>query len=210
MPRFDQSDLLPVVAQDVDTGAVLMLAYANEEAVARSLATGRAHFFSRSRQEIWDKGSTSGQVLEVMSIAEDCDGDALLYRVRAPRGTCHTGAYSCFGDEGPRAGELGRLWQTISARIESADPEESYTRRLYEAGIDRVLRKIGEEAGEVIIAGKGGRTEEITAEACDLIYHLWLALRTAGVDLADVAEELRRRAEKGVVTGVPAPDRTLG
>lgn len=203
VPRFDLCALLPVVAQDADTGAVLMLAYANEEAVERSLETGRAHFFSRSRQEIWDKGSTSGQVLELVGIAQDCDGDALLYRVRAPRGACHTGADSCFGDAGPDIGELGRLWRTIGQRIASADPEQSYTRRTYDSGLDRILRKIGEEAGEVIIACKGGRPEEITAEASDLVYHLLLALHASGVRLADVADELRRRAGKGAAAALP-------
>lgn len=194
MQQVDPAALRPVVVQDVDSGAVLMLAYANEDALALTRATGRAHFFSRSRQEIWDKGSTSGQILEVCAVSVDCDGDALLYKVRAPHGACHTGARSCFSDDGPPAGELGRLWQTMRLRIESADPTDSYTRRLYDAGLDRVLRKVGEESGEVIIAFKGGRTEEIAAEASDLLYHLWLALHASGVNLVDIAQVLRARA----------------
>ncbi len=188
-----------MVVQDVDTGAVLMLAYANAEAVARTRETGRAHFFSRSRQEIWDKGRTSGQVLVIVEIAADCDADALLYKVRAPNGACHTGAYSCFGDDGPAAGEFGRLWETMRGRIAGGDASRSYTRRLHESGLDRVLRKIAEEAGEVIIACKGGEVSEISGEASDLIFHLLLALQSTGVELADVAEELKRRAQKGAV-----------
>ncbi len=182
-----------MVVQDEDSGTVLMFAYANSEALAKSRSTGLAYFWSRSRAEIWDKGSTSGQVLEIVAVLEDCDQDAVLYKVWARNGACHTGAYSCFGDGGPQAGELGRLWETVRSRIADADPEASYTRRLYEAGIDRVLRKIGEEAGEVIIGCKGGRAEEIAAEASDLIYHIWVALQTAGVPLEAVTGELRRR-----------------
>ncbi len=182
-----------MVVQDVDTGLVLMLAYASREALERTQATGRAHFYSRSRQSLWDKGATSGQILEVLGIREDCDEDALLYLVRAPRGACHTGAESCFGQDLTPVEELGRLWRTIASRLENGDPQSSYTRRLYDAGIDRILRKVGEEAAEVIIAAKNKDRSEAAAEAADLVYHLFLALQATGVPLADLSDVLARR-----------------
>ena len=193
MPRFDAQGLVPVVVQDVDTGLVLMLAYASREALERTRETGRAHFYSRSRQALWDKGATSGQVLEVLGIREDCDEDALLYLVRARRGACHTGAESCFGQDLTTVEELGRLWRTIASRLASGDPQSSYTRRLYDAGIDRILRKVGEEAGEVIIAAKNKDASEAAAEAADLVYHLFLALQATGVPLSDLSDVLARR-----------------
>jgi phosphoribosyl-ATP pyrophosphohydrolase/phosphoribosyl-AMP cyclohydrolase len=192
--------LWPAVVQDVDTGAVLMLAWTNPEALAASHATGRAHFFSRSRGTLWDKGSTSGQVLELVSIRGDCDGDAYLYQVRARHGACHTGAVSCFGDATVAVGELGRLARTQQDRIREATPDASYTRRLWEQGPDRVLRKVGEEAAEFVIAVKNQDPREVTAEAADLLYHLLLALHTAGVSLDAVAAELRRRDTGGRVS----------
>ena len=186
-------ELRPVVVQEASTGRVLMLAYANEEAVAATRATGRAHFFSRSRQELWDKGATSGQVLTIVGIEPDCDEDTLLYLVDAPHGACHTGAASCFGSVMPPAGELGRLWATVEERVRDADPEVSYTRRLYEAGLDRILRKVGEESAEFLVACKNGDADEVAREASDLLYHVWVALRTAGVPLDAVTQELERR-----------------
>lgn len=194
VPRFDREGLVPVVVQDMDSGAVLMLAYANQQALDHTRASGRAHFYSRSRGELWDKGKSSGQVLSVVRILEDCDQDAVLYQVQAPKGACHTGDFSCFGDSDPLPAELGRLWATLSQRISDADADASYTRRLYASGLDRVLRKIGEEAGEVIIACKGGHPTEVAEEASDLVYHLWVALLAAGVPLTDVAAVLNRRA----------------
>lgn len=205
MLRFDREGLVPVVVQDIESGAVLMLAYANQQALDRTRETGRAHFYSRSRAELWDKGSTSGQVLSVTRILEDCDQDAVLYQVHAPAGACHTGSFSCFGDAEPIPAEFGRLWGTISQRVASASADTSYTRRLYEAGLDRVLRKVGEEAGELIIACKGGRPAEIAEEASDLVYHIFVALLAAGVPLADVAAVLGRRAGRHWI----AADRAL-
>lgn len=192
--RFDVNGLVPVVVQDINSGTVLMVAYANQLAIDMTRATGRAHFWSRSRAEIWDKGATSGQILELVDITVDCDQDSVLYRVRAPKGACHTGAFSCFGDATPAVGELGTLWATIEERIAMATEGESYTRRLFEQGLDRVLRKVGEETGEFLIASKNQDTREIVAEASDLIYHVWLALVTNGVSLGRLTQELRRRA----------------
>ncbi len=185
--------LLPVVVQDVDTGAVLMLAWTNQEAIAATRATGRAHFWSRSRHTLWDKGATSGQRLELAKMVWDCDQDALLYQVHAPRGACHTGQTSCFGDVDLPAAMLSRLFAVQRERLASASDEASYTRRLATQGLDRVLRKVGEESGEFLLAAKNGDPGPICAEAADLIYHLWLALHVAGVSLDDVATELSRR-----------------
>jgi phosphoribosyl-ATP pyrophosphohydrolase/phosphoribosyl-AMP cyclohydrolase len=185
--------LWPAIVQDIDTGQVLMLAWTNEEALDASRRTGRAHFWSRSRHSLWDKGSTSGQVLELVDITADCDRDAYLYRVRALRGACHTGAMSCFGEVGVPVGTLGRLSRTQHQRISHATPETSYTRRLWEAGIDRVLRKVGEEATEFIVACKNHDRGEVTREVSDLLYHVLLACTTVGVTWDDIAAELTRR-----------------
>jgi phosphoribosyl-ATP pyrophosphohydrolase/phosphoribosyl-AMP cyclohydrolase len=154
--RYDAAGLLPVIAQDAFTGRVLMLAWANAEAVTRTLATGEAHFWSRSRQSLWRKGETSGNTLRVVSIERDCDGDSLLLRVLPAGPACHTGATSCFdadSADGPRAGglDLGALERIVAARA-GADPEASYTARLFAEGIERMAQKVGEEATEVVIA----------------------------------------------------------
>ena len=151
--RFDATGLLPVVAQDVFTGRVLMLAWANAEAVDRTLATGEAHFWSRSRNSLWRKGESSGNSLRVLSIEPDCDRDSLLLRVLPAGPACHTGAVSCFdGESGPRGGlDLAALERIVGERA-AADPATSYTAQLFEAGIERMAQKVGEEATEVVIA----------------------------------------------------------
>jgi phosphoribosyl-ATP pyrophosphohydrolase/phosphoribosyl-AMP cyclohydrolase len=184
-----------------------MLAWADREALERTLATGDAWFRSRSRQEAWRKGETSGNTLRVVEVASDCDGDALLYRVDADGPTCHTGARSCFeaaageagaGVAGPRL-ELGWLWQVLEER-HTADPADSYTARLVAGGLDRIARKVGEEATEVVIAALrpggpagGSGTLPLAAEAADLLYHLLVLMLVAGVPPEEVAAELRRR-----------------
>lgn len=211
---YDERGLLPVVVQDVASGAVLMLAWANREAVERTLGTGRAWFWSRSRRELWEKGATSGNRLHVADVRGDCDGDALLYRVDPEGPACHTGARSCFeqpadGHSGPRL-ELGWLWQVLESR-RSADPEESYTARLLAAGVERAARKVGEEATETVIAAlrageEGG--EELAAETADLLYHLLvLLLAVAGDATPDrVAAELRRRHARPSTPPSPKPE----
>ncbi len=199
MSDANAGPLVPVVVQDVETGAVLMLAWANDEAVAATRETGRAHFWSRSRGALWDKGATSGQRLELVHMAWDCDGDALLYQVRAPHGACHTGRASCFADGAFPLAMLGGLFAVQRQRLEEAAAPASacpsYTRDLAAAGLDRVLRKVGEEAAEFLVAAKNGEAGPITAEAADVVYHLWLALHVAGVPLEAVAAELSRRHE---------------
>jgi phosphoribosyl-AMP cyclohydrolase / phosphoribosyl-ATP pyrophosphohydrolase len=245
--------LVPVVVQEIATGAVLMLAWADREAVRRTLGTGEGWFWSRSRRELWRKGATSGNVLTVAEVAVDCDGDTLLYRVDAAGPACHTGARSCFeavghelggddatsdadallegrdeGDRGGRGGggedaagprlELGWLWDVLVERA-GADPADSYTARLLAAGVDRIARKVGEEATEVVIAALRSApasprqtaahvpppagsvsgslasvaTPPLAPEAADLLYHLLVLLLAAGVPPDEVAAELRRR-----------------
>jgi len=225
---YGDDGLLPVVVQDVASGAVLMLAWADRQAVERTLASGLGHFWSRSRQAPWQKGETSGNVLRVREVRRDCDGDALLYRADPAGPTCHTGARSCFEAvdgvvAGPRL-ELGWLWDVVQARRDAA-PEESYTARLLAAGVDRAARKVGEEATETVIAalraaaarghedppgdGDGTRADraaDLTAEAADLLYHLLVLLAAAGADPADVAAELRRRHAASRAPRAPKPE----
>jgi phosphoribosyl-ATP pyrophosphohydrolase/phosphoribosyl-AMP cyclohydrolase len=201
--RFDASGLVPVVTQDSANGRVLMLAYANREALQRTVDTGRAHYWSRSRAELWEKGATSGHTQAVRSVVLDCDGDAVLYRVAASGPACHTGDESCFHN--PLAvfptdqalpeslgAVLDRVYAVIVDRIEK-QPEGSYVARLHNAGLDRVLKKVGEEAGEVIIAAKNGSREELTLEASDLLFHTLFTLAEVGVTPTDLGRELERR-----------------
>jgi phosphoribosyl-AMP cyclohydrolase / phosphoribosyl-ATP pyrophosphohydrolase len=199
--RFDDRGLIPVVVQDVGSGAVLMLAYANREAVERTLATGQAHFWSRSRQALWRKGETSGNILEVIEVAIDCDGDALLVRARPAGPTCHRGTRSCF-EPNPARLELGWLAAVLESR-RGADPETSYTARLLAGGIERVAQKVGEEGVETAIAAvslaargedEGGeRRKSLVGEGADLLYHLLVLLEASGVDPSEIKDELIRR-----------------
>lgn len=195
--RYDERGLLPVVAQDVATGAVLMVAWADREAVERTAGTGFACFFSRSRQTPWMKGETSGNRLAVVEARADCDGDTLLLRVRPEGPACHRGTRTCF--EPNSAGlELGWLARVIAGRS-GADPEESYTARLLAAGPERIARKLGEEALETVLAavapdtpGEEGK-DGLAWEAADLLYHLLVLLEARGVEVEEVAAELDRR-----------------
>lgn len=198
---FDARGLVPVVAQDATTGEVLMLAYANRDALERTAATGQAHYWSRSRAEIWMKGGTSGHTQTVEEIRVDCDGDAVLYRVRQRGPACHTLAPSCFfrhaeGDElvdsATRAHVISRL-EAIVARRDHERPEGSYSTYLFSKGIDKVLKKVGEEAAEVIIAAKNDGGPELVSETTDLLYHLLVALRMRGVSLDEVWSEMDAR-----------------
>lgn len=194
---YDDKGLLPVVVQDVTSGAVLMLAYANQQAVELTLETGKAHFWSRSRKQLWCKGETSGNVLEVVEVTTDCDRDALLVRAHPAGPTCHKGTRSCF-EPNVSTLELGWLDDVLRQRAE-ADPAQSYTARLLQEGIARVAQKVGEEGVETVIAamkGEGGK-EELVNEAADLLYHLLVLLRASGVEAGEVASELRRRHEGG-------------
>ena len=190
---FDGGGLLPVVAQDRASGDVLMVAWANAEALERTAETGLAHFWSRSRKSLWRKGETSGNGLRVVEAHADCDRDTLLLVVDPEGPACHTGARTCFGETSPTAaGMLEELARVVAERAD-ASPEESYTARLLSKGPDQVLKKIGEEATEVVLAGRAQSDERLAEETADLLYHLLVALRQRGVPLVKVMDELRRR-----------------
>jgi phosphoribosyl-ATP pyrophosphohydrolase/phosphoribosyl-AMP cyclohydrolase len=200
--EFDQNGLVPVVAQDAATGDVLTLAYANREALEKTLASGEAHYYSRSRSELWRKGATSGNTQRVVEVRLDCDGDALLYRVEPHGPACHTGEQSCFYTRlegegvGLADGEVGfgtmveRLAGTIAQRHREM-PEGSYTAGLIRQGTDRLAQKVGEEAVEVVVAALGN--ERLAEESADLVYHLLVLLEERGVGIEDVARVLHDR-----------------
>ena len=189
--RFDDRGLLPVVVQDAETGAVLMVAWANREALERTLATGSMHFWSRSRSELWRKGGTSGNVQHLVSLHADCDGDTLLARVRPAGPACHTGETTCFGAGAAPSGHItDALWQVLVARDRDR-PEGSWTTRLLSDENLR-LKKLGEETVELVTAlvREDARAPE---EAADLLYHLLVALRGAGFEWEAVKAELEAR-----------------
>lgn len=208
--RFDERGLVPAVVQDVHTKAVLTVAYMNREALERTLAERETWFWSRSRQSLWHKGETSGNTQKVVRIALDCDGDALLVEVEPAGPACHTGEETCFyrtlarfGDaetmpSHPGAGEkvLAALWQTVDERHRTR-PEGSYTTYLFNQGLDKILKKIGEEATETIVAAKGKSGEpdlaEVRYESADLLYHLLVLWRQVGLEPEEVWRELESR-----------------
>jgi phosphoribosyl-AMP cyclohydrolase / phosphoribosyl-ATP pyrophosphohydrolase len=179
-------ELRPAIVQDADDGRVLMLAWMDAEAEQRTRDTGEAWFWSRSRQQLWRKGETSGNTLAVEEIRDDCDGDALLVRVRPAGPVCHTGALSCFAPA---------LWRTISERA-SERPDGSYVVSLLDAGVQRCAQKVGEEAVETTVAAVAGDRDALVAEAADLVFHLYVLLKASGVELEDVEDELARRAAR--------------
>ena len=222
--RWNADGLVPAIVQDAVRGDVLMLAWMSRESLALTLEEGRTVFWSRSRGEIWRKGDTSGSVQRVRDIRLDCDGDTVLVTVdQAGAGACHTGRRSCFfqtlenrdGEDGddsagangnPPAGALERLARRLEAR-KDADPATSWTARLYALGLDAILKKVGEEATETVLAAKGGDRSRIVAETADLWYHTMVMLANLGLGPEDVLEELDRRAgrsglaEKAARTG---------
>ncbi len=198
--RFGTDGLITGVVQDATTRRVLMVGYLNEESLALTRRTGRVHFWSRSRAELWEKGASSGNYLNVVDISVDCDGDALLITANPEGPTCHTGATGCFvdrvvADQGFAA--LENLWDTITDRIESPPPD-SYTAELAAAGPDLTGRKLVEEATETLIAAKnharGDTALRVVEESADVVYHLLALLAERGIDARDVIAELRRRA----------------
>ena len=191
--------LIPAVVQDADTLQVLTLAYMDRAALDETLDSGEATFFSRSRGGRWRKGETSGNRLKVVSITPDCDGDALVLKVRPMGPACHLGTTSCFGDEdAPGLGRLARLEATIAARG-SADPAESWTARLLADGIKRVAQKVGEEGVETALAGVSGDDDELAGEAADLVFHLLVLLRARDMPFSRVLQVLEARARPGPV-----------
>lgn len=211
--RWNADGLVPAVVQDAVSKDVLMLAYMNDESLKRTLESGQTWFWSRSRGEYWHKGATSGHTQQVKSIRYDCDADTLLVKVIPNGPACHTGTYTCFTGEialvensqeaavqasaadGERFGMLGKLEAVIAAR-DAERPEGAYTTYLFEKGVDKILKKVGEEAAEVIIAAKNNDNDELRYEASDLIFHLLVLLRNQKLPLDDLMVELDRRHNK--------------
>jgi len=210
--KFNDQGLIPAVVQHARSGEVLMLGYMNEESLARTRASGLATFWSRSRSELWQKGSTSGNTLQVLHIQEDCDGDTLLVLVEPNGPTCHTGARTCFSqpqsettleaDNAPSSAILTHLADLIAHR-HAEQAEGSYTAKLLRSGVDRIAKKVGEEATEVVIAAMKGDQTELRAELADLVFHTLVLLEQQGVGLDEVWSELGRRHK-------PRPAATLG
>ncbi|OUM88081.1 MAG: bifunctional phosphoribosyl-AMP cyclohydrolase/phosphoribosyl-ATP pyrophosphatase [Bacillus thermozeamaize] len=207
--RWNEQGLIPVIVQDVQSKAVLMLAYMNRESLKKTIETGNTWFWSRSRQRLWQKGETSGHVQRVREIRVDCDRDTLLVLVEQSGPACHEGTYSCFSrplaetfsslskeSEPERFAILNHLEAVIAAR-DAERPEGAYTTYLFEKGLDKILKKVGEEAAEVIIAAKNRDAKELRWEISDLIYHLLVLMREQRLPLDDVLQELAERHQGG-------------
>jgi phosphoribosyl-ATP pyrophosphohydrolase/phosphoribosyl-AMP cyclohydrolase len=202
--KFDEATgLIPCIVQDVHSREVLMLAYMNRESIQKTIETGQTWFWSRSRQELWNKGAASGHVQEVVRFGYDCDRDTLLCEVKQTGPACHTGSSTCFFEAVPgfevgerKAGHryeiLDELLKTIAAR-DAKRPEGAYTTYLFEKGLEKILKKIGEESTEVVIAAMNGDREELTAEAGDLIYHLFVLLQQQKLSFDEVLKLLEAR-----------------
>ena len=207
--KFDERGLVPVVVQDADTRQVLTLAYMNAESLKRTLETDETWFWSRSRSTLWHKGETSGNTQRVLDVLLDCDSDALTVLVKPNGPACHTGQQSCFHNALQEAGtfqasvsaresDLGVVLIELYALVDSRKrdrPEGSYTTYLFDQGLDKILKKLGEESGETIIAAKNQDPEALVAETSDLIYHLIVLMVERGVTLDQIRDELVRRGK---------------
>lgn len=207
---YDAQGLVPAIVQDAVSKEVLMLAYMNSESLQRTIQTGDTWFWSRSRGELWNKGATSGHTQKVKSLRYDCDADTLLVLVEQVGPACHNGTYTCFTEnipvegaaqeaasaaEGNRFAILGELEAVIASR-DAERPEGAYTTYLFEKGVDKILKKVGEETAEVIIAAKNKDNDELRYEASDLIFHLMVLLRNNKLPLDDIMKELANRHVK--------------
>ena len=204
--KYDDNGLIPCVVQDVQSREVLMLAYMNRESIAKTLESGQTWFWSRSRGELWNKGATSGHVQQVVKLAYDCDRDTLLCEVQQSGPACHTGSYTCFYETAPqyqnaerapghRYAILDELLTTIAER-DAERPEGAYTTYLFEKGLEKILKKVGEESTEVVIAAMKGDREELTAEVGDVIYHLFVLLQEQKLSFDEVLRLLEARHAK--------------
>lgn len=205
--KFDEKGLLPAIVQDWRDGSVLMLGYMNEEAIGKTLSTRSVHFWSRSRQRLWEKGETSGHRLIVKDLFVDCDRDTILVKAEPIGPTCHTGEPSCFfteldqleGQGRKTSAALGGILERIAETIRDrrANPRAgSYVSKLLDGGPDRFLKKVVEEAGEVLLAGKNAKREEIVFEVADLLFHTLIVLEANGIHMSDVYGELAARHGK--------------
>ena len=189
--KFDERGLIPAIVQDAQTREVLTLAYMSRESLDRTIETHETWFWSRSRNELWHKGETSGNTQQVVDLVADCDGDALVVLVKPAGPACHTGARSCFDLK--QNADLGALLTQLYTLIESRErerPDGSYTTYLFEHGLDKILKKVGEESAETIIAAKNEDAKPLVSEVSDLIYHLLVLLVARGVSLDQIREEL--------------------
>ncbi|WP_078392195.1 bifunctional phosphoribosyl-AMP cyclohydrolase/phosphoribosyl-ATP diphosphatase HisIE [Shouchella patagoniensis] len=203
--RFDADGLVPAIVQDATSKEVLTLAYMNQQSLEKTIETKEAWFFSRSRQELWHKGATSGNTQKVINVRYDCDRDAVLVSVKPNGPACHTGNYSCFSEtlftnkltspESDRFDILNELEATIAKR-QAEMPTGAYTTYLFNEGVDKILKKVGEEASEVIIAAKNRDHEELRMELADLYYHTFVLMREQGVSLDGVLQTMRERHSK--------------
>lgn len=195
--KFGTDGLIPVVTQDYKTGEVLMVAYMNEESLQITLKEKRACYYSRSRRELWRKGDTSGHIQILKGLYYDCDADALLMKVEQEGAACHTGAYSCFfnkiyEEDVSDAKMLNKLYRLITDRRDNP-VEGSYTNYLFDKGLDKILKKVGEESSEVIIAAKNKSREELVYELSDLVYHSLVLMVNEGISIDDIKSELGKR-----------------
>ena len=195
--KFDQQGLIPAIVVDADSNKVLTLAYMNEESLKITMEKGLTCFYSRSRQELWLKGETSGNYQHVVSITADCDGDALTVRVRKDGPACHKGTDSCFTNElfvgeEPDGFDINSLYKLLVGRKETL-PEGSYTTYLFQKGLDKILKKVGEENTEVIIAAKSNDKPETIYEIADLVYHVMVLMVEMGISVEDIKKELASR-----------------
>ncbi|MBZ6417017.1 bifunctional phosphoribosyl-AMP cyclohydrolase/phosphoribosyl-ATP diphosphatase HisIE [Bacillus amyloliquefaciens] len=194
--RFDEAGLIPAIVQDAASKEVLTLAYMNRESYEKTIETKETWFYSRSRGELWHKGATSGNTQKVKAIRYDCDQDALIVLAEPSGPACHKGSYSCFSpekaDAQDRFGILNEL-ESVIAKRQAEMPDGAYTTYLFREGVDKILKKVGEEAAEVIIAAKNRDHEELKWEAADLLYHLLVLLREQSLPLDDVLDVLAKR-----------------
>ena len=199
--KFDERGLIPAIVQDVRTREVLTLAYMNAESFARTLETKETWFWSRSRNKLWHKGETSGHTQKVVELLLDCDGDAIVVLVDPAGPACHTGAQSCFGNASSAQlittdQILDRLYDLVTER-EQTRPTGSYTTYLFNEGLDKILKKLGEESTETIVAAKNNEDERLISEVADLVYHLIVLLVARGISLDQIRAELGRRRTAG-------------
>lgn len=195
--KFDDKGLIVAIAQDAQSGEVLMQAFMNEEAINLTLQTGLMHYYSRSKQSLWKKGETSGHFQEVVSVSVDCDADCLLFKIIQTGAACHTGNKTCFYRTVSDTNKvdfmiINDLMHTIKSR-KTNKVEGSYTNYLYDKGLDKILKKFGEESIETVIAAKNKDKSNLIAEVCDLIYHTLVLLSNEDVDINDILQELMRR-----------------